>query len=98
MTAARPMFKYFVESKLITAGDFDASWPAPSLTIAPGQDGGAVHPRLAERQIMPVDKSLKLLADRSRLAFIPLDRYELDIDLVALSLARVLPALVRGAL
>ena len=31
---------------------------------------------------MPVDKSLKLLADRSRLAFMPLERYEMDIDLV----------------
>ena len=29
----------------------------------------------------PLDKSLKLLADRSRLAYIPLDRYELDMDL-----------------
>jgi hypothetical protein len=36
---------------------------------------------LAEKQIMPLDKSLKLLADRSRLAYIPLDRYELDSDL-----------------
>ena len=31
---------------------------------------------------MPLDKSLKLLADRSRLAYIPLDRYEVDMDLV----------------
>jgi hypothetical protein len=30
---------------------------------------------------MPLDKSLKLLTDRSRLAFIPLDRYELDMEL-----------------
>ena len=30
---------------------------------------------------MPLDKSLKLLADRSRLAYIPLDRYEMDMDL-----------------
>lgn len=30
---------------------------------------------------MPLDKSLKLLADRSRLAYVPLDRYDLDTDL-----------------
>ena len=38
-----------------------------------------------ERQIMPLDKSLKLLADRSRLAYIPLERYEMDMDLVRLA-------------
>ena len=37
---------------------------------------------------MPVDKSLKLLADRSRLAYMPLDRYELDMDLARNGLAR----------
>ena len=31
--------------------------------------------------MVPVVKSLKLLADRSRLAYIPLDRYDLDTDL-----------------
>jgi hypothetical protein len=36
---------------------------------------------LAEKQILPLDKSLKLLADRSRLAYVPLDRYDLDTDL-----------------
>ena len=46
---------------------------------------------------MPLDKSLKLLADRSRLAYIPLDRYELDMDLARNSFAGVLPALVRAA-
>jgi hypothetical protein len=76
------MFKYFVEAKLITAGDFDASWPAPSLTTPPTKTVEPFVHRLAERQIMAVDKSLKVLADRSRLAFIPLDHYELDIELV----------------
>ena len=28
-----------------------------------------------------MDKSLKLLADKSRLAYMPLDRYEVDMDL-----------------
>src|SRR5580658_8984389 len=29
------MFKYFVDTKIITATDFDACWPAPSLTMPP---------------------------------------------------------------
>jgi len=76
------MYKFFVEVKLITAGDFDSCWPAPSLSTPPTR---AVEPfihNLAERQIMPVEKSLRVLADRSRLAFVPLERYDLDIDLV----------------
>jgi tetratricopeptide (TPR) repeat protein len=76
------MFKYFVESKLITAADFETSWPAPSLTTPPTKIAEPFIHSLAERQIMPVDKSLKLLADRSRLAYIPLERYEMDIELV----------------
>jgi len=76
------MFKYFVDAKLITAGDFDACWPAPSLTTPPAKIVEPFIHCLAERQIMPVEKSLKVLADRSRLAYMPLERYELDIELV----------------
>jgi tetratricopeptide (TPR) repeat protein len=76
------MFKYFVDGKLITAGDFEASWPAPSLTMAPTKITEPFIHSLAERQILPVEKSLKLLMERSRLAFMPLERYEIDIELV----------------
>jgi tetratricopeptide (TPR) repeat protein len=78
----QPMYKYFVEAKLLSAGDFDACWPAPSLTTPPTKTVEPFIYNLSERQLMPVDKSLKVLADRSRLAYIPLDRYELDIELV----------------
>jgi hypothetical protein len=89
-TAAHPevddgrqtMFKYFIDAKVITAGDFDVCWPAPSLSMPPTKTVEPFIHNLSERQIMPVEKSLKILADRSRLAYIPLDRYELDIELV----------------
>jgi hypothetical protein len=76
------MFKYFVEAKVITAGDFEASWPAPSLTTPPTKIAEPFIHSLAERQIMPVEKCLRILAERSRLAFVPLERYEIDIELV----------------
>lgn len=76
------MFKHFVDSKLITAGDFESSWPAPSLTAPPTKIAEPFIHSLAERQIMSVDRSLKLLVDRSRLAYVPLERYEIDIELV----------------
>ncbi len=76
------MFKHFVEGKFITAGDFEASWPAPSLASPPAK---AVEPfihNLSERQIMPVEKSLTLLTERSRMAYLPLERYDVDPDLL----------------
>jgi hypothetical protein len=81
------MFKHFVDSKLITAVDFDACWPAPSLTMPPTKTVEPFIHKLSEKQLMPVEKALKVLADRSRLAFIPLDRYDLDIE-VARSASR----------
>jgi tetratricopeptide (TPR) repeat protein len=76
------MFKYFVDGKVITAVDFEASWPVPSLTTPPTKIAEPFIHSLAERQIVPVEKSLKLLVDRSRLAYIPLERYEMDIELL----------------
>jgi hypothetical protein len=36
---------------------------------------------LSGRGIAPLEKSLKLLSDRSRLGYLPLDKYDVDIDL-----------------
>ncbi len=77
-----PMHKFFVQTKLISEGDFQACWPAPDLTTPPAKTVEPFIQNLAERQIMPLDKSLKILSDRSRLAYIPLERYEMDLDLV----------------
>jgi Type II secretion system (T2SS), protein E, N-terminal domain len=76
------MYKHFVEAKLISAGDFDACWPAPSLTMPPTKTVEPFIHNVSEKQLMPVDKALKVLADRSRLAYIALERYELDNELV----------------
>jgi len=83
----RPMHKLFVDSKMITAGDFDLCWSTPDLI---GSPGGVIEPfiqLLADKAILPVEKSLKLLCDKSRVAFIPLKSYDLDLDL-----ARTFPA------
>ncbi len=75
------MYKIFVDSKAISAGDFDLCWH-PTDHSAPAAD--VVEPfifTLAGRGIMQLEKSLKLLADKSRLGFMPLERYDVDIDL-----------------
>ncbi|HWX19947.1 MAG TPA: hypothetical protein VN578_08590 [Candidatus Binatia bacterium] len=81
------MHKLFVESKLITAGDFDLCWPKPDLV---GPPGGVIEPfvqMLTDKGIMPTDKALKLLCDKSRFAYLPLNLYDADMDL-----ARSFPA------
>jgi len=75
------MRKIFVESKIITAGDFDLCWYTVDLTAAASDVVEPFIYALAEKKIFAVEKSLKLLADRSRAAFLPLEKYDVDIDL-----------------
>jgi tetratricopeptide (TPR) repeat protein len=81
------MQKIFVESKLISAGDFDLCWTTPDITVPPN---GVIEPFiqvLADKGVVVSEKSLKLLADKARIAYIPLDKYDVDLDL-----ARTFPA------
>jgi hypothetical protein len=77
----RPMQKLFVDSKIITAGDFDLCWSTPDLFAPPGGVREPFIQVLADKGILPVDKSLKVLCDKSRLAFLPLNSYDIDLDL-----------------
>jgi len=81
------MNKTFVESKIISAGDFDLCWIPTDLTRPPQGVAEPFIQLLADKGILSVDKSLKLLSDKSRTAFLPLDKYETDIEL-----ARTFPA------
>jgi hypothetical protein len=77
----RAMHKVYVDGKIITAGDFDLCWPKTDLS---GPPSGVIEPFiqvLSDKGILPVDKSLKTLCERSRIAYLPLDHYEIDMDL-----------------
>jgi tetratricopeptide (TPR) repeat protein len=77
----RVLHRIFVESKIITAGDFDLCWSTPDLSVPPE---GVIEPFiqvLSEKGILPVDKALKVLSDKSRAAYLSLDRYDVDLDL-----------------
>lgn len=77
----KQMQKIFVDSKLVAQADFDACWPSPDLS-APLTD--VVEPfiqKMADKGVMLTDVALKLLSDRTRVAYLPLDKYDLDIDL-----------------
>jgi tetratricopeptide (TPR) repeat protein len=73
------MYKLFVEGKVISAGDFDLCWttPHPKSTEIP-QPFVQV---LAEKGILPVEKSLRMISDKSRAAFMSLASYEIEMDL-----------------
>jgi hypothetical protein len=77
----KTMYKIYVESKLITAGDFDLCWRNVDLTLAPTDPVEPFIQMLHEKGIFLIDKSLRLLSDKSRVAYLPLDRYDVDMDL-----------------
>src|ERR1700722_13817359 len=77
----KTMRRVFVDSKLIKEGDFDLCWRPVDLTIAPADVIEPFIHVLGEKGLFNVEKSLKLLSDKSRTAFLPLERYDVDIDL-----------------
>jgi tetratricopeptide (TPR) repeat protein len=77
----KQMQKIFVDGKLIAQSDFDVCWPVVDLE-SPTAD--VIEPfiqRIADKGVMVSDVALKLLSDRTRVAYLPLDKYDLDIDL-----------------
>jgi tetratricopeptide (TPR) repeat protein len=83
------MRKIFVDTKVISAGDFDLCWSTPDLSAPPS---GVIEPFiqvLADKGIVISEKSLKVLVEKSRLAYLPLEKYDVDLDL-----ARTFPAVI----
>lgn len=81
------MHKIFVDGKIISASDFDLCWTAPDLS---NPSESVIEPfilLLAQKGVIAADKALKILSDKSRVAFLPLEKYELDMEL-----ARTFPA------
>jgi hypothetical protein len=77
----KTMRKIFVEGKIIKEGDFDSCWHPVDLAKAASEVAEPFIQALAQKNILPVEKSLKLLADRSHTAFLSLEKYDVDIDL-----------------
>ena len=75
------MRKLFVDGKLISAGDFDVCWSTPELTGSPGRVIEPFLQVLSDKALLPLDKSLKALSDKTRLAYLSLERYDIDMEL-----------------
>lgn len=81
------MRKAFVDSKIISAGDFDLCWQTPDRATTPT---GVVDPFiqiLVDKGVLQIDKALKALVEKSRISYLPLDRYDIDADIT-----RIFPA------
>jgi len=75
------LYKIYVDTKLITAGDFDLCWRNVDLNMPPTDVIEPFIQTLHEKGVFLLEKSLRLLSDKSRTAFLPLDRYDIDMDL-----------------
>jgi hypothetical protein len=75
------MYKIFVDGRHISQGDFDLCWPKGSAERIPGQIVEPFLHILAQRQLIPAEKSLKLLCERTRLAYLLIDKYDIDVEL-----------------
>ncbi len=76
------MQKLFVDSKEITQADFDLCWQRPNLQETPDKVLEPFLQLLADRAIMPVEKSLKLLTTSTGLCYLPIEKYDFDLELV----------------
>lgn len=75
------LHKLFVDSKVISAGDFDLCWVKPDMSASPGRVFEPFIQLLADKGVLPVEKSLKIIADKHRCGYLPLDRYDIDVEL-----------------
>jgi hypothetical protein len=70
-----------VEGKIIAPGDFDLCWVTPDVSETQERPALPFIQVLHDKGILQVDKAMKILSDKSRVAYLPLDRYETDIEL-----------------
>ncbi|MBN2507453.1 MAG: hypothetical protein JXQ71_12240 [Verrucomicrobia bacterium] len=75
------MSKIFVDGKIITAGDFEHYWPKPDFSAHLKKPGGCFLQVLIDKGVLTVEQALKLLSDKSPLAYLPLAHYDVDYEL-----------------
>jgi hypothetical protein len=56
-------------------------WRVTDLTAAPADVVEPFVQVLQDKGFLQIDKSLKLMSDKSRMAYLPLEKYDVDIDL-----------------
>lgn len=75
------MRKVFVDTRIISSSDFDLCWADSRGT---GAKDAIIDPFilvLNDKGIVPVEKSLKILSDKAHTGYLPLDKYDVDLEL-----------------
>ena len=75
------MKKIFVDGKIISEVDFDALWTTPDLALTPAKAEEPFLQALADRNLCPWENALKLISEKTRLAYLPIEKYDVDIEL-----------------
>ena len=74
----QPMFKAFVEGKVISKTDFEACWEPPDFSPGLTKIIEPFIQILANKGMVPLEKSLKVISEKARLGYLPLERYDID--------------------
>jgi tetratricopeptide (TPR) repeat protein len=77
----KQLHKLFVDSKVIAQADFDLCWPKQDYTVTPAKIVDPFLQNLADKGVLPADKALKVILDKHRIAYLPIDRYDVDVEL-----------------
>jgi hypothetical protein len=75
------MWSTFVGGRELGESDFDTHWHPADLAAPPKTPVAPFIQNLADKSILPVEKSLSILAAATKLPYLPLERYDFDIEL-----------------
>lgn len=75
------MFKLLVDGKQMSSSDFDLYWTSSNSKETPKEPSEPFIQTLADKQIISSDTVLRLLTEKSRLRYLPLEKYEVDVEL-----------------
>jgi len=77
----KAMHKIFVEGKVISNADFEQCWVRPDYSMRPKQPLDPFIQLLADKGAVPLEKSLRLISDKGRFGYLPLQKYDNDVEL-----------------
>jgi hypothetical protein len=77
----KEMYKLFVDGKVITAKDFELCWKATDRASAPHQPVDPFVHTLAAQGLVPIERALRLISDKTRVGFVPLERYDIEMEI-----------------
>jgi tetratricopeptide (TPR) repeat protein len=76
------LHKIFVDGKIITNAQFQECWVQHDFTTPVSKPIEPFIQLLADRNLTPLERSMRIISDKSRVGYLPLDKYDVDVELV----------------